>query len=168
MYENYPEMQQDPDVAFYFEVAKERVAQKYFYVDETFELENFEEANDIYFSYTKADGSTDIIFFKGVSSVKATGQTIQYLRDFTITTIDRYGKFVRKMHTPYAKLMPISVKSINDATKTMLEIPKKAKFVPYLLLKSVGRDDPNMTYIPRYTYKNGETSTKNGLFADGD
>lgn len=160
LYENYPEMQRDPDVIFYFEIAKQRIEEKYFYVDETFELERFEETNDLYFSYTRADGRTDIIFFKGMASVKSTGKTIQYLRDFTVITLDKYGNFVRKLQTPYAKLMPVSVKNINEATKSMLEISEKTKFVPYILLKSVGRDDESISYSPKYYYANGEVSNK--------
>ena len=42
-------MQSDPDVKFYLEIAENRVNERAFFIDETFELESFENANDIYF-----------------------------------------------------------------------------------------------------------------------
>ena len=156
--ETYPELEKDNDVQFYFKVAQDRVEQKYFFIDETFELKSFEDANDVYFSYKQLDGSTDIIYFKGLSYLKAAGSSVQYLRDLTILKI-KNGKWFRTMHVPYAKVMPVSVKSLNKTTKAMLGISDDADFVPYILLKSVGRDDSEQDYTPLYTYADGETTT---------
>jgi tetratricopeptide (TPR) repeat protein len=155
--ETYPELEKDNDVQFYFKVAQDRVEQKYFFIDETFELKSFEDANDVYFSYRQLDGSTDIIYFKGLSYLKSAGSSVQYLRDLTILKI-KNGKWFRTMHVPYAKVMPVSVKSLNTTTKAMLGISDDADFVPYILLKSVGRDDSDQEYTPLYTYADGETT----------
>lgn len=156
--ENYPILKNDRDVQFYFDVAKNRIEQKYFFIDETLELETFENVNDVYFSYKRIDGTTDIIYFKGMTLLKSSGQTIQYLRDFSIVTL-KNGEWIRTMHVPYAKIMPVSVKNLNDATKTMLEITDETDYVPYILLKSIGRDDMSQVSVPQYIYANGESAS---------
>ena len=155
--ETYPELERDNDVQFYLKVAQERVEQKYFFIDETFELQSYEDANDVYFCYNQLDGSTDIIYFKGLTNLKSAGSAVQYLRDFTILKI-KNNKWFRTMHVPYAKLMPVSVKSLNSATKSMLGISDEADFVPYIQLKSIGRDDSGQEFVPEYTYASGEVS----------
>lgn len=160
LYENYSELQRDPDVIFYLDVAMKRIEQEYFFVDETFELETFETANDVYFNFTHIDGSRDIVYFKGTTAVKETGLAIQYIRDLTIVSLNKYGSFVKKMTVPYAKMMPVSVKKLNSATKEMLEIDDKTDFVPYILLKSVDRFDSEIQFGPTYTYANGVTDSK--------
>ena len=122
LYENYDDLKRDNDVVFYLEVATNRIEQQYFFVDETLELESFESANDVYFSYTHKNGAKEIVYFKGVTSVQSTGQSIQYLRDLTIVSLSSYGGFTRKLYVPYAKLMPVSVKNLTAATKEMLQI----------------------------------------------
>lgn len=157
--ETYPELKKDNDVQFYFNVARERVEQKYFFIDETFELETFEDVNDVYFSFVHQDGTKDIVYFKGMTNLKSSGSSVQYLRDFTILK-SQNGKWCSTMHVPYAKVMPVSVKNLNKATKTMLGISDDADFVPYILLKSIGRDNSGQMNVPEYTYANGD---KNNL-----
>lgn len=159
LYETYDDLKRDPDVVFYLEVATNRIEQEYFFVDETLELQSFESANDVYFSYTHNNGAKEIVYFKGVTSVQSTGQSIQYLRDLTIVSLDSFGHFLRKVHVPYAKLMPVSVKNLTAATKEMLYIEEKTDLVPYILLKAVGRDDPNISFGPEYTFADGTTAT---------
>ncbi len=159
LYENYDDLKRDNDVIFYLEIASNRINQEYFFVDETLELESFESANDVYFSYTHNNGASEIVYFKGVTSVQSTGQSIQYLRDLTIVSLDSYGRFLRKLNVPYAKLMPVSVKNLTPATKEMLLIDEKTDFVPYILLRAVGRDDPDITFGPTYTYADGSVQT---------
>ena len=156
--ETYPELKRDKDIQFYFEEAKKKVEEKYFFIDETLELETFETANDVYFSYQRIDGTVDILYFKGMTMIKATGQSIQYLRDFTIVTL-KNGEWFRTMHVPYAKVMPVSVKSLNVATKAMLEISDKTDYVPYILLKSIDRNNQNLISTPLYTYASGEEAS---------
>ena len=159
LYENYDELKRDSDVNFYLEVATNRIEQEYFFVDETLELESFESANDVYFAYKHKNGAKEIVYFKGVTSVQSTGQAIQYLRDLTIVSLNAYGRFTRKVYVPYAKLMPVSVKNLTAATKEMLQIDEKTDFVPYMLLKSVGRDDSEIQFGPTYTFADGTTAT---------
>ena len=146
------ELSIDPDVNFYLDVAENRIREKYFFVDETFEQESFEYANNIYFSYDYKDGSKDIVYFKGVTTVEETGNSIQYLRDLTIVTIDKNKEVYRTVKVPYAKVLPVSVESLNETTKQLLEIDEKTKSIPYLMLNSIGRSDPSVKITPTFTY----------------
>ncbi len=159
LYQSSREMQSDPDVVFYLQIAENRINERSFFVDETFELKSFESANDIYFSYTYEDGSRDIIYFKGMTAVASTGNSIQYLRALTVVSVDRSGEVFRTMTVPYAKVLPVSVKTLTPTTKALMGIDDSIDYVPYILLKSVGRDTPDLHNEPLYTYANGETAT---------
>lgn len=156
--ENYPELDKDNDVQFYMEIARKRVEQKYFFIDETLELETFETANDVYFCNKRADGSEDVLYFKGMTVQKSAGKTIQYLRDFYIITL-RNGEWRQTLHVPYAKVMSLSVKELNENAKTFLEIDDETEYVPYILLKSVGRNNENQVIEPEYIYADGRSAS---------
>ena len=158
LYQSSREMQSDPDVVFYLEIAENRINERSFFVDETFELKSFESANDVYFSYEYADGSRDIVYFKGMTAVASTGNSIQYLRALTVVSVDRNGDVFRTMTVPYAKVLPVSVKTLTPTTKALMGIDDSIDYVPYILLKSVGRDSPELHNEPLYTYQNGETA----------
>lgn len=145
----------DPDVQFYLNIAEQHIREKYFFIDETFEQKSFENANDVYFSYKYKDGTRDLVYFKGATTVKETGNTIQYLRDLNIISIDANGNVERTMKVPYAKVLPVSVKTLNDTAKELMEIDEKTKSIPYILLNSIGRDNSELKYEPTYTYKDG-------------
>jgi len=158
LYQSSREMQSDPDVVFYLQIAENRINERSFFVDETFELKSFESANDVYFSYEYADGSRDVIYFKGMTTVASTGDSIQYLRGLTILSVDRFGEVFRTMTVPYAKVLPVSVKTLTPTTKQLMGIDDSIDCVPYIMLKSVGRDSPEIHNEPLYTYQNGETA----------
>lgn len=158
LYQSSREFQSDPDVVFYLQIAENRINERYFFIDETFELESFENANDVYFAYKYADGSKDIIYFKGMTTVEETGNSIQYLRDLTVKSLNRDGDLFRTMTVPYAKVLPVSVKTLTPTTKALMGINDDIENVPYLMLKSVGRDKPNTEMSPSYVYENGETA----------
>ena len=159
LYQSSREMQSDPDVVFYLEIAENRINERCFFVDETFELKSFENANDVYFAYEYADGSRDVIYFKGMTTVASTGNSIQYLRALTIVSVARNGEIFRTMEVPYAKVLPVSVKTLTPTTKALMGIDDSIDCVPYIMLKSVGRDSPDIHNEPLYTYSNGETAT---------
>ena len=159
LYLSSRDMQSDPDVVFYLEIAENRINERSFFVDETFELKSFESANDVYFAYEFADGSRDIIYFKGMTTVASTGDSIQYLRGLTIVSVSRTGELYRTMTVPYAKVLPVSVKTLTPTTKALMGIDDSIDCVPYIMLKSVGRDSPEIHNEPLYTYQTGETAT---------
>ena len=159
LYQSSREMQSDPDVVFYLQIAENRINERSFFVDETFELKSFESANDVYFAYEYADGSQDVIYFKGMTTVASTGNSIQYLRALTIVSVTRTGEIFRTMTVPYAKVLPVSVKTLTPTTKALMGIDDRIDCVPYIMLKSVGRDSPDIHNEPLYTYQNGEIAT---------
>ena len=159
LYQSSREMQSDPDVVFYLEIAENRINERCFFVDETFELKSFENANDVYFAYEYADGSRDVIYFKGMTTVASTGNSIQYLRALTIVSVARNGEIFRTMEVPYAKVLPVSVKTLTPTTKALMGIDDSIDCVPYIMLKSVGSDSPDIDNEPLYTYSSGETAT---------
>jgi hypothetical protein len=63
------------------------------------------------------------------------------------------------MTVPYAKVLPVSVKTLTPTTKQLMGIDDSIDCVPYIMLKSVGRDSPDIHHEPLYTYQNGETAT---------
>lgn len=160
LYTSSRQMQADPDVNFYLEIAENRVNERAFFIDETFELERFENANDIYFACNYKDGTKDVIYFKGMTSVQKTGNAVQYLRDLTIATIDKEGNFYRKMTVPYAKALPVSVKSLSATARNLMGIDANAEFIPYVLLKSIDRDRENSEILPTYEYFDGTVRNK--------
>ena len=148
----------DPDVIFYLDIAARRIGERCFFDDEVFQLKSFENVNDVCFSYSYSDGSKDIIYFRGMTSVKETGRTVQYLRDVTIQTLNESGSLFRTMTVPYAKVLPVSIKSINDKTKELLGIGKEVTIIPYIMLNSVGRNSPDIRIEPLYVYESGEVA----------
>ena len=160
LYVSSRQMQSDPDVKFYLEIAENRVNEKSFFIDETFELESFENANDIYFACNYKDGTKDLVYFKGMTCVQETGNSVQYLRDLTIITIDNEGNFYRKMNVPYAKVLPVSVKNIPPSVKQLMGIEDDVESIPYLMLKSIERERENSEVFPVYTYSDGSVGNK--------
>ena len=158
LYQSSREMQSDPDVVFYLQIAENRINERCFFIDETFELKSFESATAVYFAYEYADGSRDVIYFKGMTTVASTGNSIQYLRALTIVSVARNGEVFRTMTVPYAKVLPVSVKTLTPTTKALMGIDDSIDCVPYIMLKSVGRDSPELHNEPLYTYQNGETA----------
>lgn len=151
-------MQQDPEVNFYLDVAARKIAEKAFFIDETFEIGSFESANDVYFAFEYKDGSKDIFYCKGISFVQDTGDAIQYLRGLTIESIDEKGNFYRSVSVPYAKVLPVSIKALNQVSREFMGIDEKTEHVPYIMLKSVSRDEGPVN-LPEYVYGDGRVLT---------
>jgi len=155
----HPELKNDTDLYFYEGIAEKKVNERSFFTDETWNLKSFESANDIYFSLKYDDGWTDIIYFKGMTKVKTTGGMVQYLRDFSIQSINPEGNFSSSMRVPYAKVLMVSVKDINPLTKDNLGIPRNVNYVPYILLKSIDRENEGTLVKPVYNFADDEGKT---------
>lgn len=158
--ESSEKLSKDPDVVFYLGIAKTKVEEKFFFVDETLELSNFETANDVYYTCKYKNGNIDVIYFKGMTEVQASGLNVQYLRDLCITTIDAKGNFVKSLKVPYVKVLPAHISNFDESVKRSLEIEDDVEYVPYLILKSVGRDDSSIIYEPEYKFANGIVQSK--------
>lgn len=153
--ESNSEGARDPDVLFYLDIAQKKVEEKTFFIDETLELESFEEENNVYFTYNYPNGAKDIWYFKGVNNVSTGGLSVQYLRDFNIVSFDKDGQWERTLHTPYAKVLPVASDALDDTVKEKMNIQKDTDTILYILLKSVGRNDEEQVWKPEYSYADG-------------
>lgn len=163
--ESSVEVSRDSDVIFFLDVAQKRVEEKTFFIDETLELENFEDQNNIYFTYIHSNGTKDICFFKGVNSVKSSDYSLQYLRDFYIVSFNKDGKWEKTIHTPYAKVLSVSVDVFSQSERENLGIAEEVQTIPYILLKSVGRSDESLVSMPEFTFNNQTVqNTKDYVF----
>lgn len=129
----------DPDIVRYLSVAEERLENQYFFTDETVSLQNFENANNVYFKILHKDKTTDIYFIKGITSAGSNESLVQYLRGLCIFTLDRNGNYVSGSYTTYAKMKEISTSYFDDEAKKSLEIEEDIFTVPYIILNSVDR-----------------------------
>lgn len=160
LYNSSEEMKSDSEVVFYLNVAEQRLTEKYFFIDETFEMQSFESANNVHFSYEYKDGSMDVVYFKGMTSVKSTGGAIQYLRGLNVVSYDVDKVNFRKMEVAYAKVLPVSVQMFTKETKDLLGIEEDTEYVPYIMLKSISRDSNEDITGPVYTYLNEEIPSR--------
>lgn len=148
----HPELKNDSDLYFYESIAEQKVNERTFFSDETWNLKSFETANDIYFTLKYEDGWQDVIYFKGMTEVKTTGGMVQYLRDLAIQSVDPEGNLHSSMRTPYAKVLAVSIKDINPLTKENLGIAQDVNYVPYILLKSIDRVNDENIIRPEYIF----------------
>lgn len=155
----HPELKNDSDLNFYTDIAENKINERTFFSDETWNLKNFETANDIYFTLKHKDGWTDIIYFKGMTEVKTTGGMIQYLRGLSIQSIDALGRFHSSMSVPYAKVLTVSVKDLNPLIKDNLGLERSINYVPYILLRSIDRYNANESIHPLYSYADSNETT---------
>lgn len=146
----------DPDIVQYLAIAKERVESNYFFIDETSDLEKFEDKKQIYFTLKHTDGSYDVVYIDGVANVKGVDGMIRYLDGLSVVTYSKYGLFIRSMHVPFAKLMEVSVDLFTEEQFNLLGISKNVKTVPYILLQSVDRNTEGLVCKPEYSYTSPE------------
>ncbi len=146
------ELSIDPDVVFYLNIAEHRVKDKYFFIDETFEISTFENANDICFTKEYADGSKDFFYYKGVTAVKSTGNSLQYLRNLNIISLNPDGTFNKKMSVPYAKVLPVALEDLDEETCAAMNLKKSTRFIPYVQLTSISRTNSNDIVRPTWDF----------------
>lgn len=142
----------DPDVSKFLEIAKERVENQCFFVEEVENLRRFEGHNNIYFAIPHDDGSKDVVYIRGITPVKNSGRTIQYLRGFTLFTYSKEGRFERSIFVPYAKMLSEKASMFDEGAKTAFGIKDEYKNVPYLMLESISKNDRGGRISPVYEY----------------
>ena len=139
----------DPDVKNYFAATMEKLQKQYFFVDETTDMRDFEAANDVYFAWTKADGTIDIIFIGGISIVEDTGQLVQYFRNFSVTKVLPDGHLDDySMSVPYAKMTAQLASSVDPGVD-----PKNDWYIPYIFLRGIHRLSDNSKNVIKPQYK---------------
>lgn len=139
----------DPDVVRYLRISQQALDNQYFYYDETFNLKGYETATNISFKIKNSlNGTTTVFFIKGVSSKGHAANMIQYLRALTIITLSPEGEYLSGIYVPYAKMKNIETSMIDEEILENLEINKKIKNIPFVLLTSVDRNLEGLIYRP--------------------
>ncbi len=131
----------DPEIAEYYAIAREKLENSYFYTDETSDLQAFESAMNVSFTLFRDDGSSTDFAISGVTVVPNASQMIQYLRNVEITEYDQFHQVVSELIVPYAKL-----------TAEIVTTEKKTRYEPFLTLVSVDRNDSHNRLYPEYLY----------------
>ena len=139
----------DPDVIRYLKIAEQKLTKQYFFIDETFNLQGFEQANDVHFSvFNTVDGSTNLYFIKGITVTGSSTSIVQYLRGMTIVNIDARGEYRSGYYVPYARMTNIQTQYFSPEIKENLGLDDKIKSVPYLILRSVDRKKQGVAIDP--------------------
>ena len=142
----------DPDVAKFLELAQARVEEQCFFIEEVENLRRFESYNNIYFAIPHDDGSRDVVYIRGITSVKNSGGLIQYLRGFSLFTYSKEGRFVRSIFVPYAKMLSENVTTFDEGSKARFGIKESFRSVPYLMLESISKNERGGRISPIYEY----------------
>ncbi len=157
----------DPDVTRFLTIAQNRVENQYFFIDETEKLESFETFMNVYFTVKHKSGNTDVVYIRGITPVYNSGRMVQYLRNLNVTTFSKNGSFVKSIKVPYAKMVSLAVSDFDEETRSALELDKKVKRVPYILLESVDRNERGRKIVPEYEFadyvRNEQRKNENSL-----
>jgi len=151
---NYP---LDLDIQRYHSIAFEKMNTKYFFIDETENLQLFEQYRDIYFSNIRMDGGKDVIYIKGCTAIKKTGSFIQYLRDFSLFSFDSEGSLLYSFTVPYAKMSALPLEYTDSGFQEYMNSLGEKKIVPYILLESADRVSDGRFISP--VFSNNDTGT---------
>lgn len=142
----------DPDVKQFLEIASSRVLTQCFFIDETEKLEAFEYYTDVYFTVKHSSGITDVVYIRGITPMENTGGMVVYLRGLAITTFGKSGNFIKSLKVPYAKMVSMDADLFDAQTRGTLEIPEKARRVPFIFLESIDRSQRGIRISPEYEF----------------
>ena len=148
----------DLDIQRYHGIAFEKMNTKYFFIDETENLQLFEQYRDIYFSNIRIDGGKDVIYIKGCTAIKKTGSFIQYLRDFSLFSFDSEGSLVYSFTVPYAKMSALPLEYTDSGFQEYMNSLGEKKIVPYILLESADRVSDGRFISPVFSHNDGDSA----------
>lgn len=162
IFNNYEDADRDPDVVNYLKIAKERINEQYFFIDDVDNYRKFETNKNIYFSIKNNDGSANVVYIQGMTPIRDAGRTVQYLRGFSIYYYSKNGDFIRSITAPYAKMISEKTELFDDATKKEYSIKDEYETVPYILLCGIDSKEKNNSSFPEYEFsKNYDIQTDN-------
>lgn len=158
--EKYP---LDYDIKNFYEISKELLSTRYFFIDETLDKQQFEKFRNVFFTLPRLDGGKDIISIKGITSIETTGGMIQYLRGFSIVSYDKNERWLMSLSVPYAKMCSYPLENMSQELIDYISEISNTRFVPYIFLKSVDRKSESIFLEPRFEksedYKSEFTTT---------
>lgn len=139
----------DSDVVRYLRISEQALDNQCFYYDETFNLQGYETANNVYFKIkNKINGTTSVYFIRGVASKGTAANMIQYLRGLTVVTLSPKDVYLSGIYVPYAKMKNIETTYIDDEILDTFGLSKKDKNIPMILLNSIDRNLEGINYGP--------------------
>lgn len=143
------ELSLDSDVIRYLRISEQALDNQCFYYDETFNLQGYETANNVYFKVkNKINGTTSIYFIRGVASKRTAANMIQYLRGFSVITLSPGNQYLSGIYVPYAKMKNIETKYIDGEILDNFRLSKKDRNIPMILLNSIDRNLEGIKYGP--------------------
>jgi hypothetical protein len=147
-----PQNAADPDIKRYLALTEQKLRTQSFFIDETFDLQRFENIHDMYFCLKKKDGSRSVVLIRGVTDIKSEGNLVRYLRHLTVYSFDPQGRFIFSCTVPYAKMLAEPVSFFSADTKEQTGLDDSFGQIPYILLRSVDRKKEGETINPEYQY----------------
>ncbi len=142
----------DPDIERYLNIARERVLNSYFFIDETEDMQKLNRKQNTHFAINHSNGSRQIVHIKGILDSNQDGGVVRYLEGVTIVTFDRKGGLISSMSVPFAKMIGVSTSSFTDQVLYSLDMERDWKFVPMLILVSVDRRTEGVISKPDFKY----------------
>lgn len=152
----------DPDIVRYLGIAEKRLAAQSFFSDETVNIRGFESANDIYFKIQISNEFFYIYYITGTTNVNQKDDFVQYLRGFSVFKVGNDGTYISGAYISYAKMLTVATSNFDVETKKSLGITDDMKYVPYIILRSIDREEEDKEILPMLLYGD-ENSMKNGF-----
>ncbi|NLM00763.1 MAG: hypothetical protein GX220_04845 [Treponema sp.] len=149
----------DSDILRYYEVSRERLENQFFYIDETTDLQAFEQYGNVYFTQKNESGGKDVIFAKGVTVMEKAGSLYLYLRGLSVYSYDLQGAFQKSFSVPYAKVSAISFSNFGNELSWLSNV-KKSDCIPVALLECVDRNAEGVKIVPTFAFANNELNKK--------
>ena len=150
--ESPAEKRKDPDVITFFELAKENVENQYFFFDETENMNQLADSQNVYFTLDYPDGTSNVFYISKSMDIKRDGGLVRYLEDFNVIHYDSNGDFRYSFHVPYAKVTAQLVSEIDESSHASLGISRKWKSVPVITLQSVDRTTEGVISKPVFEF----------------
>ena len=158
--QSYPgRISEDPDVTRFLELAREALANDYFFIDETDLMEQLENSRNVYFALDNPIEKTRSVFYaRGVMDTKLDGRSVRYLDGLSLVTCSEQGKFVRSVYAPIAKVVATPVKMLPESVQEAVGARKSWGQIPVLMLQAVDRKTRGIVSLPKYSYQESGVS----------
>lgn len=142
----------DPDVIRYLELARQRVENDYFFIDETDDLKQMEADTSIYFCMGLKGGGKKLVYIDRMATVRQSDGFVRYLDGFYVVEYAANGMLRYSAYVPFAKMVAVSTDTFSDEQLDEMGLSRKWKNVPLVKLQSVDRNTEGIVSRPKYAY----------------
>ncbi len=147
----------DPDVQYFVSLAREYTDSQYFFIDETMNIRMYETLKNICFVIPSPDGCQYVVYIDGMSTIRDSGNLVQYLQNLSVTRFLSTGKIDYSFTVPYAKMLAYPLSNIRPENIKELGLSGNEKNVPYLMLDAISRDTGEIVSSPVYSVGDNDT-----------